>query len=124
MPNTDVYTHLYGRLFWNSDLVTAVTTNYLASGDFWKLREVAINYDIPVGKIFGSGFSNVVKGASVTLSGRNLFMWLPKSNVWNMDPEFQGGNGNAAYTGNATGRLTAFNYPPTRIYGATLALRF
>lgn len=124
VPNTNIYTHLYGRLFWNSDLVTAVTTNYLASGDFWKLREVAINYDIPVGKIFGSGFSNVLKGASVTVSGRNLFMWLPKSNVWNMDPEFQGGNGNAAYTGNATGRLTAFNYPPTRIYGATLALRF
>jgi hypothetical protein len=124
IPNTNIYTHLYGRLFWNSDLVTAVTSNYLADGSFWKLREVAVNYEVPVGKIFGSGFSNVVKGASVTLSGRNLFMWLPESNIWNMDPEFQGGNGNAAYTGNATGRLTAFNYPPTRTYGATLALRF
>jgi hypothetical protein len=124
IPNTDVYTHLYGRLFWNSDLVTGVITNYLADGSFWKLREVAINYDIPVGKLFGSGFSNVVKGASVTVSGRNLFMWLPESNIWNMDPEFQGGNGNAAYTGNATGRLTAFNFPPTRIFGATLAVRF
>lgn len=124
VPNTNVYTHLYGRLFWNSDLVTAVTTNYLADGSFWKLREVALSYDVPVGKIFGSSFSNVLKGATVTVSGRNLFMWLPDSNVWNMDPEFQGGNGNAAYTGNATGRLTAFNFPPTRIFGATLALRF
>jgi TonB-dependent SusC/RagA subfamily outer membrane receptor len=124
IANTNLYTHLYGRLFWNSDLVTAVTTNYLANGAFWKLREVAINYEIPVGKIFGSGFSNVLKRASFTLSGRNLLMWLPESNVWNMDPEFQGGNGNSAYTGNATGRLTAYNFPPTRIFGATLSLGF
>ncbi len=123
IPNTNIYTQLYGRLFWNSELNTSVQTNYLADGSFWKLREVAINYDIPVGKLFGSNFANTVKGASITLSGRNLFMWVPKSNQWT-DPEFQGGNGNAAYTGNATGRSTAFNFPPTRVFGATLALRF
>jgi hypothetical protein len=50
-------------------------------------------------------------------------MWLPESNVWT-DPEFQGGNGNAAYVGNATGRSTAFNFPPTRIFGANLTFRF
>jgi hypothetical protein len=57
------------------------------------------------------------------VNGRNLLMFVPKSNVWT-DPEFQGGNGNAAYTGNATGRSTAFNFPPTRIFGANLTLRF
>jgi hypothetical protein len=50
-------------------------------------------------------------------------MWLPKSNQWT-DPEFQGGNGNAGFTGNATGRSTAFNAPPTRIFGASLTLKF
>ena len=123
LPNTDIYTTNYGRLFWNSDLVTTVTSNYLADGSFWKLREVAINYEIPVGKVFGSKFSNTVKGASFGISGRNLLMWVPDSNVWT-DPEFQGGNGNSAYTGNATGRSTAFNFPPTRIFGANLTLRF
>jgi TonB-linked SusC/RagA family outer membrane protein len=122
ITNTDVYTRLYGRLFWNSDLNTAVTSNYLADGSFWKLREVAINYEIPV-KVFGRKVSSVIKGASVGINGRNLLMWVPKSNVWT-DPEFQGGNGNASYTGNATGRSTAFNFPPTRIFGANLTLRF
>ena len=50
-------------------------------------------------------------------------MWLPKSNQWT-DPEFAGGNGNSSYTGNATGRSTAYNFPPTRIFGANLTVRF
>lgn len=120
--NNDVYTTNFGRLFWNSDLNTTVTSNYLADGSFWKLRELAINYEIPV-RIFGSRISNVIKGANIGINGRNLFMWVPKSNVWT-DPEFQGGNGNAASTGNATGRSTAFNMPPTRIFGANLTIRF
>jgi TonB-linked SusC/RagA family outer membrane protein len=122
VTNTDVYTSNYGRLFWNSDLNTNVISNYVADGAFWKLREVAINYEIPV-KVLGAKFASVVKGASVGISGRNLLMWVPKSNVWT-DPEFAGGNGNAAYTGNATGRSTAYNLPPTRIFGANLTLRF
>jgi TonB-linked SusC/RagA family outer membrane protein len=122
VANTDVYTQVYGRLFWNSDLNTNVISNYLADGSFWKLREVAINYEVPM-KIFGSRVGNVIKGASIGVNGRNLLMWVPKSNQWT-DPEFQGGNGNAAYTGNATGRSTAFNFPPTRIFGANITLRF
>ena len=122
ITNTNVYTTNYGRLFWNSDLNTAVTSNYVADGAFWKLREVAINYEIPV-KVFGTQLSNVIKGATIGISGRNLLMWVPKSNVWT-DPEFSGGNGNAAYTGNATGRSTAYNAPPTRIFGANITLRF
>lgn len=121
--NTDVYTQTYGRLFWNSSLNTEVISNYLADGSFWKLREVALNYDIPTTKLFGEKIGSVIKGATIGISGRNLLMWVPKSNVWT-DPEFQGGNGNAAYTGNATGRSTAFNFPPTRIFGASLAFKF
>ncbi|MBC7948706.1 MAG: SusC/RagA family TonB-linked outer membrane protein [Chitinophagaceae bacterium] len=122
VPNTDVFTTNYGRLFWNSDLNTSVITNYLADGSFWKLREVAISYEIPT-SVFGNKLGNVIKGVTVGVNGRNLLMWVPKSNVWT-DPEFQGGNGNAAYTGNASGRSTAFNFPPTRIFGANISLRF
>ncbi|RYY72901.1 MAG: hypothetical protein EOO52_20095 [Gammaproteobacteria bacterium] len=119
--NTDVYTHDFGRLFWNSDLNTNVTSNYLADGSFWKIREVALSYNIPT-RILGSKLSNVIKGITVGVNGRNLFMFVPKSNVWT-DPEFSA-SGNGAYTGNAVGRSTAFNMPPTRIYGANLVVRF
>jgi TonB-linked SusC/RagA family outer membrane protein len=123
VTNTNVYTQNYGRLFWNSDLNTDVISNYVASGNVWKLREVALNYDIPT-RIFGKTLGNAIKGASIGVNGRNLFMWVPKSNEWRVDPEFQGGNGNSPYTGNATGRSTAYNMPPTRIFGANLSLRF
>jgi len=122
VANTDVYTQQYGRLFWNSELNTTVISNYLADGAFWKLREVAITYEVPT-KIFGTKVSSVMKGLTVGISGRNLLMLVPESNQWT-DPEFQGGNGNAAYTGNATGRSTAFNFPPTRFFGANLTVRF
>jgi TonB-linked SusC/RagA family outer membrane protein len=120
--NTDIYTSNYGRLFWNSELNTTVISNYLADGSFWKLREVAISYEIPT-TIFGSKVANVIKGANIGISGRNLLMWVPKSNVWT-DPEFQGNLSNNAQTGNATGRSTGFNFPPTRIFGVNLTLRF
>lgn len=119
VTNTDVYTQTYGREFWNSELNTDVTTNYLASGAFWKLREVAINYTLPVSKWFKG---NVVKNITVGVSGRNLLMWVPKSNQWT-DPEFSA-SGNSAYTGNATGRSTAYNMPPTRIFGANISVQF
>jgi TonB-linked SusC/RagA family outer membrane protein len=122
VANTDVYTTNYGRLFWNSDLNTNVISNYVADASFWKLREVAVSYEIPV-KTLGNKFSNVIKGLTVSLTGRNLLMWVPKSNVWT-DPEFAGGNGNASYTGNATGRSTAYNAPPTRLFGANVVVRF
>jgi TonB-linked SusC/RagA family outer membrane protein len=121
VENNDVYTQTYGRLFWNSDLNTDVATNYLANGAFWKLREVAINYDFPT-RILGSTLNSVIKGITVGVNGRNLLMFLPKSNQWT-DPEFSA-NGNNAYTGNAVGRSTAYNMPPTRIFGANITVRF
>ena len=114
--NTDIYTQTYGRLFWNSDLNTSVQTNYLASAAFWKLREVSLSYNIPT-TIFGSTLRNVIKGATFSINGRNLLMFLPESNQWT-DPEF------STTTGNASGVSSAGNLPPTRIFGANLTLRF
>jgi TonB-linked SusC/RagA family outer membrane protein len=116
VQNTDVYTRDYGRLFWNSDLNTSVITNYLADGSFWKLRELALNYELPLAR-WGSKLNSVIKGATVGVNGRNLLMWVPKSNVWT-DPEF------STSTGNAVGRSTAGNIPPTRFYGFNVSLRF
>lgn len=118
VENTNVYTTIYNREFWNSDLNTTATTNYMCSGAFWKLREVSISYEFPA-KLFKG---NTLKGVTVGLSGRNLLTWLPKTNQWT-DPEFSS-NGNSAYTGNAQGRSTAYNMPPTRIFGANVTFQF
>ncbi len=121
VANTNIYTQTYGRLFWNSDLNTNVTSNYLADGSFWKLREVALNYQVPVG-VLGSRVTGVIKGITIGVNARNLLMFLPESNQWT-DPEFSA-NGNTSYTGNAVGRSTAYNMPPTRIFGANILVRF
>lgn len=126
IANTDRYTQIYGREFWNSSLNTNVTTNYLSSGSFWKLREVSISYSIPK-KIYKL---NAIKGINIGVSGRNLLMFVPKSNQWT-DPEFSStgststlGNPTGANGGNAQGRNTANNLPPTRIFGASISVLF
>jgi TonB-linked SusC/RagA family outer membrane protein len=118
VENTNVYTHLYNRNFWNAEINTDATSNYLCSGAFWKLREVSLSYDFP-SKLFKG---NTLKGVSIGITGRNLLTWLPKTNQWT-DPEFSA-NGNAAYNGNAQGRSTAYNLPPTRIFGANVTFQF
>ena len=114
-PNTSIYTQNGGYNFWSQAVNTDATSNYLADGSFWKLREVAITYNIP-SKLFRFT-RNTVKSASFTLTGRNLLVWLPKTNEWT-DPEFSN------TTGNAQGVNTRDNTPPTRIFGANLTLNF
>ncbi len=118
VENTNIFTTLQGRLFYNTDLNTGAITNYMASGAFWKLREVSLTYTFPTRLFKGNG----LKGVAVGFSGRNLLTWLPKSNQWT-DPEFTA-NGNSAYTGNAIGRSTAYNMPPTRFMGANVTFTF
>ena len=118
VENTNVFTKTYGRLFYNDALNTGAITNYLASGAFFKLREVSLTYTFPA-SLFTKG---ALKGVTAGFSGRNLLMWLPQSNQWT-DPEFTA-NGNNAFTGNATGRSTAFNLPPTRFMGANVTFQF
>ncbi len=114
VDNTSIYMISGGYNFWSQSVNTAANTNYLVSGDFWKIREVSLSYNMPA-KWFGFT-KNAVKGATFTLSGRNLFTFLPKTNEWT-DPEF------ANTTGNAQGISGLDNTPPTRIFGATLNIQ-
>ncbi len=118
VDNTNIFTSTQGRLFYNTDINTGAITNYMASGAFWKLREVALTYTFPTRLFKGNG----LKGVIVGFSGRNLLTWLPKSNQWT-DPEFTA-NGNNAFTGNAIGRSTGYNMPPTRFMGANVIFQF
>ena len=113
VPNTNVFT-TGGYNFWSQGINTNVDANYLSSAAFWKLREIALVYAFPKSTFIDS---KVIKGASVSFSGRNLLMWLPKTNEWT-DPEFSN------TTGNAQGVNTIGNNPPSRIFGMNVTLNF
>ena len=91
-----------------------VNSNYLTSAAAWKIREVALIYDLPASLLRNT---KVIKTATVGLTARNLFTFLPESNQWT-DPEFN------SYTGNALGVNTTANLPPNRLYGFNVVLSF
>jgi TonB-linked SusC/RagA family outer membrane protein len=111
VENTNVYMVSGGYNFWSQAINTNANTNYLVSGDFWKIREVSLSYNVPA-KWYGFA-KNAIRGLNITLSARNLFMFLPKTNEWT-DPEFSN------TTGNAQGVSGLDNTPPTRIFGASI----
>jgi TonB-linked SusC/RagA family outer membrane protein len=113
VPNTNIEVNdanfnLFPGLFYN------VASPWVESASAWKLREIAITYNIPVKLIGGQ---KVVKGASLTVSARNLLMFRPKTNLWT-DPEF------SEDTSNAVGENSTNQAPPTRIYGGTFSVTF
>lgn len=113
VPNTNVTVSDASFNFWPS-LYNSVNANYVTSAAAWKLREVAISYDFPKKWIAPT---RIVQHATLTVSGRNLLMIRPKSNIWT-DPEY------SEDTSNAVGRTGEGQTPPTRIVSATLAIQF
>ena len=115
VTNTDVLVRTGGYGFFEATATNrGIQSNYLTSAAAWKVREIALSYDVPTSLLKSVRF---VKGASVSLVGRNLLMFLPKSNEYT-DPEFANTTGNALGV-NGTGQL-----PPSRIYGFNVNLRF
>lgn len=114
VANNSIYMQSGGYNFWSQSVNTAANTNYLVDGSFWKIREASISYTIPSKWL---GFThNAIKGVNVALTGRNLFMFLPKTNEWT-DPEFSN------TTGNAQGVSGLDNTPPTRIIGFSVTFQ-
>jgi len=114
VANTSIYMQDGGYNFWSQNTRNSeVQSNYLCSGAFWKLREVALTYTFSP-SLFGK---KGLRGASISLTGRNLATWLPKTNEWT-DPEF------STTTGNAQGFNDNTITPPTRIFGANVTLNF
>ena len=91
-----------------------INSNYITSAAAWKIREIALTYDVPAAAMRKAKF---VKGASVGLVARNVFTFLPSTNQWT-DPEF------ANTTGNAGGVNNSSILPPNRLYGFNISLRF
>jgi hypothetical protein len=116
VPNKNIITQTDAWNFWGN-LYNSVGSNYVTSANFWKLREVAITYDFTKLLVSKTNISKVIKGASISLIGRDLFIWKPKENIWT-DPEFSN------TTGNALGVTDINQTPSTRKVGLSLGLTF
>jgi len=92
-----------------------VTSNYVTNGAFWKLREASLTYSLSP-RIIKS--VKVIKSASVSVVGRNLFLWLPKDNLYTDTDYSDAGN-----TSNGIG-LTGYQPPPSRYMGANISVNF
>ncbi|ATL45802.1 SusC/RagA family TonB-linked outer membrane protein [Chitinophaga caeni] len=117
VENTDVMVRDGGTGFWadgDGPYNMAIASNYVYSGDFWKMRELTITYNLPA-KFLGK--TRVIKNASISAQGRNLFLWVPDSNIYT-DPEY-------SFTdGNAVGITTLGQTPPSRYFGANITITF
>jgi outer membrane receptor protein involved in Fe transport len=102
--------------FWTDGINRDITSNYVTSGDFWKLRELSLAYDFPMSVL---GKTKVIKSARISVQGRNLFMWMAKDNYYT-DPEYS----DAGNDSNGIGLTGIGQTPPSRYYGATLRVTF
>jgi len=99
--------------FWQASQYNSAINPYVNSAAFWKLREVNLTFNLNqfVNK------SRIVKGASFSLTGRNLLMFRPIDNKFS-DPEF------SLDISNAVGQTNANQTPPTRLFGANIQVTF
>ena len=102
--------------FWSDGINRNVTSNYVTSGNFIKLREISLSYSLPSSLLSGT---KIIKDVTISLQGRNLFLWMAKDNIY-ADPEYSSGS----TTGNGTGLNDLSQTPPTRTYGATVSVKF
>ncbi|WP_223648465.1 SusC/RagA family TonB-linked outer membrane protein [Hymenobacter psoromatis] len=105
-----------GSEFWanTASWNTGVAENYVTSGTFFKIRQIALSYAVPVAVASKFGF---VKGATISVYGRNLYTWVPKENIYT-DPEFSGVQAGS----NGIGINTVLQTPPTKFYGGTISV--
>jgi len=112
VPNTNIQVQDGNYGFWTGSTTnTGIATNYFASAAAFRLREVNITYTLPAQWIAGAKF---IKKVSLSLIGRNLLLYVPKSNQWG-DPEF-----NYSSAGNTFGLGSAFQTPASRLFGGSL----
>jgi TonB-linked SusC/RagA family outer membrane protein len=118
MPNTNVSIKNGNgnNGFWTDGINRDVTSNYVTSGKFWKLREVALSYDLPSSLLNKTKY---IRGVTISAQGRNLLMWLSKDNYYT-DPEFSAGGAD----NNGIGLNSIDQTPPSRYYGGTITVKF
>lgn len=115
--NTSITTATGGADFWTDGTRnTGIGENYTHSAGFWKIREISLRYDFPASWLSATKF---VKAASLSVQGRNLFVWVPKTNLYT-DPEYSALGADSNAVGFTSINLT----PPARYIGGTISLTF
>ena len=123
VPNTNVVVDnaSNGSSWWTSTgSFRGAGTNFITSGDFWKIREVSFGWNVPL----KGSWNKVVKKLNIGFVARNLFTFLPKDNVY-ADPEYNSITSTGQGTsGNSQGVSNENLSPPTRIFGGTISVGF
>jgi hypothetical protein len=102
----------YGDGFYRN-IHRGVTENFIEDAGWTRLRTLSLTYQLP-SSIFKK--SALIKDASVTATGNNLFLWTKFSGF---DPESSSTNADS----NADG-FSGFTYPGVRSYFITLNVNF
>lgn len=117
IANTNITTRSGGADFWtDATRNRGIGENYANSAEFWKLREASLRYDLPASWLDKTRF---IQGITLSVQGRNLFIWVPKSNLYT-DPEYSQ-NG---VESNAVGFTNLAQTPPARYFGGTVSFTF
>jgi len=113
--NTSVSTVNGNYGFWQQSNFSKTMSPFVSSGAFWKIREINLTFNL-------NQFvkqTKYLKGLSVSLTGRNLWLFTPKSNSYT-DPEFSDTSPNSSTRGvNDVNQL-----PGTRVFGGSLKATF
>jgi hypothetical protein len=102
-----------GRQSYWTDVYNDVKSNYVKDATALKMRELAINYELPANLVAKTPLQKI----SVGFIGRNLLTWLPAENRFS-DPEFNNNNDNRIGVGGY------FQSPPTKSLGFSLNVEF
>jgi TonB-linked SusC/RagA family outer membrane protein len=102
---------LYTNSFYNA---LDADSYFVENGTYVKLRELSVSYDIGKRFISQIGLGNTIRGAKISLIGRNLHTWTKYTG---MDPE-------AASDGDPNLRLDGFRYPTFRQVAGQIQLDF
>ncbi|TCO10497.1 SusC/RagA family TonB-linked outer membrane protein [Natronoflexus pectinivorans] len=110
--NNSVYIQNGGDASYWTDHVAPYQINYAAPGDFLKLREISLSYQVPASILSGQ---NVVREATVGLIATNVFLITHKDNDMG-DPEY--------LYNNTAGYYSWRQVPPFRTFGFNVNVAF
>ncbi|MBK6285427.1 MAG: TonB-dependent receptor [Draconibacterium sp.] len=112
VENTNIQVRGGRQSYW-TDVYNDVKSNYVKDATALKMRELAVNYELPANLLSKTPLQKVTIG----FIGRNLLTWLPAENRFS-DPEFNNTLDNAIGIG-------GYNQsPPTKSYGFSLNVEF
>ena len=103
--------------FFTGDSYRTVASNFITSASTWRFRDFSVTYNLPKSLLMGQ---NLIQGVTVGVNGRNLVLWLPKTNVYS-DPDFKDLD---SFGGNIAGIANATVNPPVRTIGGTISVKF